>query len=117
MAEDFDDPVLFGPQQLVPSSKLGKSLGMYLDKAQKRPIFITREHEVEAVLINIDDYRALLLEERKIEELYFAVKALRRLIEHLKSGSPLIDMDEVLKRYGLSRESLAEAPDDDEVES
>lgn len=111
MADDFDDPVMFGPQQLVTSSKLSKSLGSYLDKAQKRPIFVQRENEVEAVLININDYRDLLLEEQKVEDLYLAVKSLRRLVENTKAGTPLIELDDVLKRYGLSKESLAEVPD------
>jgi len=53
----------------------------------------------------------LKLEEQKIEDLYLAVKSIRRLVENTKAGTPLIEMDEVLKKYGLSKESLAEVPD------
>ncbi|MQL51801.1 hypothetical protein GFC01_05895 [Desulfofundulus thermobenzoicus] len=111
-----DDPVLFSPSQLVSSSKLSKNLGSYLDKAQKKPIFITREQEVEAVLMSLDDYRELLLEEQKAEEIYFAVLAMRRLIEHSKSPKSLVAMNDVLKRFNVTREELAEVPDD-EVDS
>lgn len=109
---DIEDPVLLSPTQLVSSSKLSKNLGAYLDKIKKRPVFITREQEVEAVLINIDDYRELLIEEQKIEELYFAVLAMRRLVEHFKSPKTLVDTDDVLKRFGLTREELEGTPDD-----
>ena len=110
--DDVNDPVLLSPAQLVSSSKLSKNLGAYLDKVRKRPIFVTREQEVEAVLINIDDYRDLLLEEQRGEELYHAVLAIRRLVEHLKSPRELLDMDEVLKRFGVTREELERMPDD-----
>ncbi|NHM28023.1 type II toxin-antitoxin system Phd/YefM family antitoxin [Desulfofundulus sp. TPOSR] len=109
---DIEDPVLLSPSQLVSSSKLSKNLGAYLEKIKKRPVFITREQEVEAVLINIDDYRDLLLEEQRVEELYYAVLALRRLFEHFKSHKALVDTDDVLKRFGLTREEVEGVPDD-----
>ncbi|SHJ78128.1 Antitoxin Phd_YefM, type II toxin-antitoxin system [Desulfofundulus thermosubterraneus DSM 16057] len=109
---DIEDPVLLSPSQLVSSSKLSKNLGAYLEKIKKRPVFITREQEVEAVLINIDDYRELLLEEQRVEELYYAVLALRRLVEHFKSPKALVDTDDVLKRFGLTREEVEGVPDD-----
>lgn len=109
---DIEDPVLLSPTQLVSSSKLSKNLGAYLEKIKKRPVFITREQEVEAVLINIDDYRELLLEEQRVEELYYAVLALRRLVEHFKSPKALMDTDDVLKRFGLTREEVEGVPDD-----
>lgn len=109
---DIEDPVLLSPTQLVSSSKLSKNLGAYLEKIKKRPVFITREQEVEAVLINIDDYRELLAEAQKIEELYYAVLAMRRLVEHFKSPKTLVGTDDVLKRFGLTREELEGTPDD-----
>ena len=108
---DTEDPVLLSPSQLVSSSKLSKNLGAYLEKIKKHPVFITREQEVEAVLINIDDYRELLMEEQKIKEFYHAVIAIRRLIEHFKSPEALMDTDDVLKRFGLTREELEGTPD------
>ncbi len=110
--DEMDDPVLLSPAQLVSSSKLSKNLGAYLDKAKKRPIFVTREQEVEAVLINIDDYRELLVEERKVEDLYYAVLAIRRLVEHSKSSEPLVDMEEVLSRFGVTLGELEGIPDE-----
>ncbi len=106
--DDFDyvDPVVFSPGQLVSSSKLVRSLGAYLDKTKKRPIFITREQEVEAVLINVEEYRELLEEEAKVEDLYHTVIALRRLIEHVKSGKELLDADDVLREFGFTRSDI-----------
>ncbi|WP_338835874.1 type II toxin-antitoxin system Phd/YefM family antitoxin [Neomoorella thermoacetica] len=116
MMHEIDDPVLLSPSQLVSSSKLSKNLGAYLNEARKRPIFVTREQEVEAVLLNLDDYRELLREEQKIEDLYLAVLALRRLAENAETPERLLEMDEVLERFGITREELAEAPGD-EMES
>ncbi len=110
--DDLNDPVLLSPSQLVSSSKLSKNLGAYLDKVKKRPVFVTRDQEVEAVLINIDDYRELLLEEQRVEELYLAVLAVRRLVEHSKSPQELLDTDDVLRRFGITREELERIPDD-----
>ena len=38
---------------------------------------------------------------------------MRRLIEHTKFPKQQIEMDEVLNRYGLTREKLAEVADDE----
>ncbi|MDN5327177.1 MAG: hypothetical protein PWP41_1873 [Moorella sp. (in: firmicutes)] len=116
MRHEMEDPVLLSPSQLVSSSRLSKNLGAYLNEVRKRPIFVTREQEVEAVLLNLDDYRELLGEEQKMEELYLAVLALRRLAENAKTPENLIEIDEVLKRFGITREELAEEPGD-EMES
>lgn len=110
--DDMEDPVLLSPSQLVSSSKLSKNLGAYLEKVKKRPVFVTREQEVEAVLINIDDYRELLREEQRVEELYYAVLAIRRLVEHFRSPKALVDTDDVLKRFGFTHEELEGLPDD-----
>lgn len=109
---DIEDPVLFSPAQLVSSSKLSKNLGAYLDKIRKYPIFVTRDQEVEAVMLNINDYRELLFEEQRVEELYHAVLAIRRLVEHFESPRELVGMDDVLKRFGVTREELEGIPDD-----
>ena len=107
-AMDYDDPVLFGPGQLVTSSKLSKNLGEYLNKTEKRPIFIQRDNVVEAVLMNIDEYRALLLEERKVQELYDTVVAVRRLMEYFKNETPLLDNTDVMNRFGITDQMLEE---------
>lgn len=105
---DYDDPVLFGPSQLVTSSKLSKNLGEYLNKIEKRPIFIQRDNNVEAVLMNINEYRALLLEEEKVEDLYDVVLAVRRLLENLKNSNPLLDNQSVMESFGITEEMLTE---------
>ena len=107
--EDYIDPVAFGPKQLVSSSKLVRSLGAYIEQSKKRPIFIMRDNEVEAVLVSIDDYRILLEEEARVEDLYHTVMAYRRIVEHLKSGEELFDLDKVLKEFDLSRHDITEA--------
>ncbi|KUK10218.1 MAG: Prevent-host-death family protein [Clostridia bacterium 41_269] len=109
MSNDFDisdDPVLLTPSQLVSSSKLVRSFSSYLNKAKKRPLFITREQEIEAVLISIDEYRRLLEEKLRIEELYDAAAALRRLVEAAEKEQELLSLDDVLKELDLTREEL-----------
>lgn len=106
MVTDNDDPVYLTPKQLVSTSKLSRSLGTYLEAAKKRPLFVTKDSEVEAVLINIQDYRELISEELRVEELYLAVKAVRRLAEHFQSGEALLDTEDVLKEFGFSKETL-----------
>jgi PHD/YefM family antitoxin component YafN of YafNO toxin-antitoxin module len=106
---DYEDPVLFGPNQLVTSSRLSKNLGEYLNKTEKRPIFIQRDNNVEAVLMNIEEYRTFLLEERKVEELYDIVLAVRRLLESNKNNPPLLDNNAVMDLFGITDEMLEEA--------
>ncbi len=118
LPDDYIDPVVFGPSQLVSSSKLVRSLGSYIDQSKKRPIFIMRDQEVEAVLINVDEYRELLEEEAKVKDLYDTVMALRRLAEHTKSGEELIDADDALREFGLTRDDITGVEmDSEEMES
>jgi PHD/YefM family antitoxin component YafN of YafNO toxin-antitoxin module len=114
--DDYVDPVVFGPRQLVSSSKLVRSLGTYLDQTKKRPVFIMRDQEVEAVLINIEEYRELLEKEAEVEELYDIVVAVRRLAEHLQSGDKFIEFDDIMKEFNLTREDLAGVGTDSELE-
>ncbi|MDI6711296.1 MAG: type II toxin-antitoxin system Phd/YefM family antitoxin [Bacillota bacterium] len=111
-----DDPILFGPSQLVPSSKLSKNLGSYLERTRKRPLFVTRGGEPEAVLVGIDEYRELLREERRAEELYHLVLGIRRLVEALRDKTPLVDFDDVLARFGVTEADLEDADDDAQVD-
>jgi PHD/YefM family antitoxin component YafN of YafNO toxin-antitoxin module len=106
--KEYEDPVLFGPSQLVNSSTLGRNVGSYLDMTTKRPVFIQRGSDVEAVLINIDEYRALLIEEQKVEELYESVLALRRLLEAIEAKAPLKDIESVMQKYGITEQMLEE---------
>lgn len=98
---DIEDPIMFGPKQLVSSSKLVRNLSSYLDMAQKSPIFVEREQEIEAVLISIEDYRNLLREEEKVEKLYQYVLSIRRFVEQLQSKDKIISTAEVLHKLGL----------------
>ncbi|MGD0621171.1 MAG: type II toxin-antitoxin system Phd/YefM family antitoxin [Thermacetogeniaceae bacterium] len=113
---ESDDPVLFGPQQLVSSTKFSKNVGAFLDKTRSKPVFITRDNEVAAVLIGIDDYRNLLREALNVEELGLAVKTLQRVAEHITSGDPLVDMDTVLEKFDLFRQSVHEVEDDEDLD-
>ncbi|MHB1421441.1 MAG: hypothetical protein ACYCX4_17980 [Bacillota bacterium] len=116
LREELDDPVLFGPKQLVSSSKLVRSLSSYLDLVQKNPIFVAREQEVEAVLISIDVYRELLREEERVEKLYQAVVAIRRLVEHRRTGLPMLTSEAIAELVGIPRNALAEVYGDDAEE-
>jgi len=52
--KETDDPVIFGPTQLVSSTKLVRNLSSYLDLAQKNPVFVARDQEVEIVIISLE---------------------------------------------------------------
>lgn len=111
---DEEDPIVFSPSQLVPSSRLSKNLGDYLNRARKRPLFVTRGGEPEAVLISIEQYRELLREEMRVEELFQLVLGLRRLVEAIKNNTPPVDFEVVLQQYGLTEKDLAEGAHDDD---
>lgn len=55
-----DDPIVISPAQWVTSTKLVRRLLHYLDQAQEKPIFISRERGIEAVLLSLEEYRRLL---------------------------------------------------------
>lgn len=113
MAE-LEDPVMFGPNQLVSSTKLVRNLSTYLNMVQKKPVFVAREQEVEAVLISLEGYRQLLREEEKVEKLYHTVLAIRRLVEHQKSGHQMRGVEAALEAVGLTEDALTEVLMDDE---
>ena len=69
MDNNYIDPVRLSPKQLVNSAKLTRSLAFYIEQAKKRPIFITKNNEVEAVFIGLDEYRKLLAEKLEVEDL------------------------------------------------
>lgn len=106
--DHFNDPVQFGPKQLVSSTKLVRNLSSCLDMAQKAPIFIEREQEVQAVLISVDDYRNLLREEEKVEDLYLCLTSIRRKIEQLVNNQEKFTTNEMLQELGLPIDILPE---------
>jgi len=103
---DYDDPVLFGPTQLVTSSRLSKNLGEYLNKTENKPIFIQKDNNVAAVLLNIEEYRSLLLEEQRVEDLYIEVLAIRRMLELIKNEADLLDNDAIMKHFNVTPDML-----------
>lgn len=58
--DNINDVVQLKPCQLVSSTKLVRSLSKYLDLAKKTPVFISRENEIEVVMLSLEDYRSLL---------------------------------------------------------
>lgn len=108
LEDNFEDLIQFGPKQLVSSTKLVRNLSSYINMVQKAPVFVERDQEVQAVLISVDDYRNLLREEEKGEELYHFVLSLRRKYEHFESGQKSLTTPEVLKALNLSEDTLQE---------
>jgi PHD/YefM family antitoxin component YafN of YafNO toxin-antitoxin module len=106
--DNFDDLIQFGPKQLVSSTKLVRNLSSYINMVQKAPVFVERDQEVQAVLISVDDYRNLLKEEEKGEELYHFVLSLRRKYEHLESEQNDLTTSEMLKALNLTEDTLTE---------
>lgn len=104
MADEPRDPVLMRPSDLVTSSKLARSVGSYLDAAQKGPLFITRGQEVDAVLLSLDEYRSLLMEQNQLDEMLDVLLSMKRLLNHLLAGQPkLLSTEEVMAQLGISQ--------------
>lgn len=109
------DPVRLAPSDLVSSSKLTRSLATYLDAVRKRPLFITRGQEVDAVLISLDEYRSLLAEQVWLEDMFEEVLALKRTVTFALSGARTLSTAEVMAKFDISQSDV-DAVDDSEVE-
>ena len=108
------DPVRLAPTDLVSSSKLTRSVATYLDAAKKRPLFITRGQEVDAVLLSLDEYRSLLAEQIWLEGMLEEVHALKRAVTFALSGAKTLSTAEVMEEFGISQADIDAV--DDEVE-
>lgn len=102
----LEDPILLSLKQLVSTSKLSKNLGKYLNQVQEAPLFVMRGSEPEAVLLNINDYRILLKEEERTEEIHEVILALRRLLEHKITNQNTVSNDDMLLEFGFTRKEL-----------
>lgn len=60
----MDDKVRFSPDQLISATQLVRKLSFNLDKALRKPLFIQRNHEVEWVLMSLDEYRKLMRDKK-----------------------------------------------------
>jgi PHD/YefM family antitoxin component YafN of YafNO toxin-antitoxin module len=106
MMREEEDPIRLAPTDLVPSSKFAKSVGTYLDRAKKRPLFITRGQDVDAVLIGLDEYRALLREQQRFEDISDLLLALERLGTSMLTKEKNLTTEEVMAAVGISQADI-----------
>lgn len=108
---DLEDSLVLSPKQLVPSSKLVRNLKAYLDiiKSKKRPIFITRDNEIDAVLLNINDYRSMYEETKQTEEAYTHLQKAYELLSGVIKGENNGDGEYARESLDKSFQFLKEA--------
>ena len=108
------ESVWLTPEDLVPASKLARSVGSFLDSAKERPLFITRGQEIDAVLIGLDDYRTLLHELDSLEDLSDTLTAMKRYLNYLMSeGKTTCSMEELMAQAGITQAEVDQVPLDD----
>lgn len=71
-------------------------------KEQSEPLFIMKNNNIEAVMLNVDEYERLIVAQELYEELQLADLALRRLEKPILGQ----DFEAILAERGLSIESF-----------
>lgn len=91
-------------KSLIPISEMANSFSKHFRmlKEDSEPLFIMKNNNIEAVMLNVDDYERLIEAQELYEELQLADMALRRL-EKPKLGQ---DFDIILAERGLSIDSI-----------
>lgn len=90
-------------RQMISSTEMARRFAEYLDRASERNerLFITRNNEIEGVLLGIEDFERLLEIEEIAEHLSIA-----RLVEARKHEGEVIDLEALLREEGLDPDEL-----------
>lgn len=89
--------------QMVSSTEMARHFAEYLDRAAKRSdrLYITRNNEIEGVLMGIGDFERLAELEEIVEHL-----TIGRLVETRRSEPEVIDLEALLREEGLDPDEL-----------
>lgn len=89
--------------QMISSTDMGRRFAEYLDRARRglERLFVTRNNEIEAVLIGIEDYERLLELEELVESL-----AIDKLVKSRRGEPEVGDLEALLREEGLTEDDL-----------
>lgn len=89
--------------QMISSTDMGRRFAEYLDRASRglERLFVTRNNEIEAVLIGIEDYERLLELEELVEYL-----ASDKLVKARREEPEVGDLEVLLRKEGLTEDEL-----------
>ncbi|MDI3281562.1 MAG: type II toxin-antitoxin system Phd/YefM family antitoxin [Bacillota bacterium] len=90
-------------KQMVSSTEMARRFAEYLDRTQTslERFFITRNNEIEAVLLSVEDYERLVEFEEIVEHLVIA-----KMIEERQDEPEVIDLEALLREEGLDPDDL-----------
>jgi hypothetical protein len=116
MTDEMDgmDPVRLSPSDVISSGKFQRSVATYLEAAQKRALFISRGQEIDTVVLSLDEYRILVGEQHRLEEMLEALVALKRTLSFaMDAEKRTFSTEEVMAELGISQEEVDAVPADD----
>lgn len=90
-------------KQMISSTDMARRFAEYLDRARQRDerLFVTRNNEIEAVLLNVEDFERLAEFEEIVEHLLVA-----KLAEARRNEPEVIDLEALLQEEGLNPDEL-----------
>ena len=96
--------VMYLKEEITASSKAGKNFGQILDKLKSgkaEKIVISKNNELEAVIIPIEEFEIL-------KEAYELVEHIEiyKTISERKNQKPEIDLDDLIKKNNYNRKEL-----------
>lgn len=89
--------------QMVSSTDMARRFAEYLDRAtsSSESLFITKNNEIRAVLVSIEDFEWFSELEEIAEHL-----AIGKLVEARRNEPDVIDLESLLRREGLNPDEL-----------
>lgn len=89
--------------QMISSTNMGRRFSDCLDRTRKSErLYVTRNNEIEAVLLNVEDFERLLDFEDIIEHL-----TIEKMWEERKDEPEVIDLEALLREEGLNPDELS----------
>lgn len=89
--------------QMISSTDMGRRFAEYLDRSHRgqERLFVTRNNEIEAVLVGIEDYERLLELEELVETL-----AIDGLVKARRREPEVGDLEALLRKEGVTEDEL-----------
>lgn len=90
-------------KQMISSSEMARRFAEYLDRAREQAerLFVTRNNQIEAVLLGVEDFERLSEFEEIVEHLLVA-----GLIEARRNDPEVSDLEALLQQEGLDPDEL-----------
>ena len=94
----------YAKEEIIPASKAAKNLGSLLKKINDQTLtkaVISRNNNLEAVLLSIDDYEILQEIKEMVEQYYIA-----EIIAEREKSKKTISLDKVFKKYKITHNEI-----------